>query len=163
MILTCPRCATRFLVEDAEVRAEGRRVRCSACDEEWRAFPHIDDAAHDTGAETRWPEPPTLVPAETMSAPAAEPIALAVTPEPVTPVASADLDEPAMVAPITTGRDRRGSSSGRTALILVAILLVLVVLAVVLRGPIVQAIPAVGPIYSQLGIPPAAASHAPHG
>lgn len=39
MILTCPRCATRYLVEDGEVRASGRTVRCSACGEEWRVYP----------------------------------------------------------------------------------------------------------------------------
>jgi predicted Zn finger-like uncharacterized protein len=39
MILTCPRCATRYVVEDAEVHADGRKVRCSACAEEWRVYP----------------------------------------------------------------------------------------------------------------------------
>jgi predicted Zn finger-like uncharacterized protein len=56
MILTCPRCATRYVVDDAEVRAEGRRVRCSACGEEWRVYPEGVEPAD--GSQDASPEAP---------------------------------------------------------------------------------------------------------
>jgi predicted Zn finger-like uncharacterized protein len=37
MILTCPKCATRYLAGEAEIPACGRRVRCDACAAEWVA------------------------------------------------------------------------------------------------------------------------------
>ena len=39
MILTCPACATRFLVPDAAFGAAPRRVRCGKCKHEWFAEP----------------------------------------------------------------------------------------------------------------------------
>jgi predicted Zn finger-like uncharacterized protein len=39
MILTCPECATGYNVDDGQVTAEGRAVRCTACGARWTAFP----------------------------------------------------------------------------------------------------------------------------
>ena len=35
MILTCPNCASRFILSAQALAPEGRRVRCSTCEEEW--------------------------------------------------------------------------------------------------------------------------------
>jgi predicted Zn finger-like uncharacterized protein len=37
MILTCPECASRYLVDDASIGPAGRAVRCSACGARWTA------------------------------------------------------------------------------------------------------------------------------
>ena len=37
MILTCPRCATRYLVDDLQVWSTGRTVQCDECGRRWRA------------------------------------------------------------------------------------------------------------------------------
>jgi len=39
MILTCPECATGYFVEDEQIRAAGRAVRCAACGAGWTAVP----------------------------------------------------------------------------------------------------------------------------
>lgn len=39
MILTCPECATRFLIKDEALGANGRTVRCSQCAATWFASP----------------------------------------------------------------------------------------------------------------------------
>src|ERR1700722_14875245 len=39
MILTCPECATGYFVEDEQIRAAGRTVRCAACGARWTAPP----------------------------------------------------------------------------------------------------------------------------
>jgi predicted Zn finger-like uncharacterized protein len=39
MILTCPACASRYVVDDTSVGAGGRMVRCSHCKTAWRAEP----------------------------------------------------------------------------------------------------------------------------
>ena len=42
MIITCPRCATRYLLEAGVVRPPGRQVRCARCQHGW-----FQDAAPD--------------------------------------------------------------------------------------------------------------------
>jgi predicted Zn finger-like uncharacterized protein len=53
MILTCPECATGYFVEDEQIRAAGRTVRCAACGARWTATPErpleLVPAADDAG------------------------------------------------------------------------------------------------------------------
>jgi predicted Zn finger-like uncharacterized protein len=37
MILTCPQCATGYLVEDGQIKAGGRWVKCASCGRRWLA------------------------------------------------------------------------------------------------------------------------------
>ena len=47
MILSCPRCATRYFVDAGEIGAGGRPVRCAECGEGWIASPPAEPRAFD--------------------------------------------------------------------------------------------------------------------
>ena len=46
MILTCPECATGYFVDEAQIGADGRKVRCAHCGARWTAFPTPAGAAN---------------------------------------------------------------------------------------------------------------------
>src|SRR5689334_18145644 len=46
MILTCPNCATQYVVKDGAIPAGGRQVRCASCKHSW----HQDPEASETPA-----------------------------------------------------------------------------------------------------------------
>lgn len=86
MIIACPACATRYVVPDTAVGAEGRTVRCAKCRHSWFQEPEaaLGEAAAPAPAEPAPPPPPAARP---------EP-ARFVTPEPTS--------EPEPVPPVTT-------------------------------------------------------------
>lgn len=48
MILTCPNCASRFLISAEALAPSGRRVKCSACGTQWFQIPDSDAADDET-------------------------------------------------------------------------------------------------------------------
>ncbi len=44
MILTCPACATQYVVKDGAIPPQGRQVRCASCKHSWHQDPEVSDA-----------------------------------------------------------------------------------------------------------------------
>mgnify|MGYP003674753333 CR=1 FL=1 len=51
MILTCPACTTRYLVDPGALGSDGRRVRCARCQHTWHAEPVEDDDVDSPDSE----------------------------------------------------------------------------------------------------------------
>lgn len=47
MILICPRCTSRFLLSAFVLAPDGRKVKCSSCDETWFQLPDPDELRDD--------------------------------------------------------------------------------------------------------------------
>ncbi len=123
MILTCPRCATRYFVDENAVASDGRLVRCASCAHVWRAEPEAVGAPAE-------PEP---------GGEPADPLAIADHHTPLTsPVAR--MDRPAAGA---AGWAAPAVAAGLAALALMG--------GWTFRMPIVSAWPEAASVYALLG------------
>src|SRR5437762_8101681 len=58
MILTCPSCATQYVVKDGAIPPSGRQVRCASCKHSWHQDPEGSASAGATPSPIAEPEPP---------------------------------------------------------------------------------------------------------
>jgi predicted Zn finger-like uncharacterized protein len=130
VILACPACRTRYLVDEEELnRPSGRTVRCASCGHTWH------QARPPEMRERTPPHPP---------APRIEP-ALEVPPRPAP-----------LPVPSPPRRSRRGPGSSWWVLGLVIVLLALAVIAaLVARSEVVAWWPGAARVYALAGLPPA--------
>jgi len=145
MILTCPNCNARFLINAAALRPSGREVRCGRCRHQWFATPPDEESV---------PAPEEIsgqTPEETKAAPDRVPPPLP-PPEPV-------YDEPRPIPPGSNlpAIPKRRRSVG---IILGWLLFVLVLIAlgvlVAERDRVMSAYPETRPVFGALGfeVPP---------
>ncbi len=171
MILTCPSCATRYLVNPDVLGTNGRTVRCAKCGDSWYQEPQITQTAPPEPAPVDAPaaEAPADDPSEAPApeqAPAPEP-----KPEPVREVPPVT-PIPDAVKPIPRGSNLpalRGQKPSRPAWVgwaaLVAVIAIVFGAGYFFRGPIAATWPPATKLYAMLGVtmpaPPAKAPESP--
>jgi predicted Zn finger-like uncharacterized protein len=124
MILTCPACQTRYLVDPAKLGARGRAVRCARCGETWTQAPPLDQPKPVEPAATL-PESPVVERPET--------------PRPLR------RNLPALMT-------RRRSSPALVGMLVIVILAGLGAIAVDERERIVARFPALAPAFAAVGL-----------
>ena len=75
MIVSCPSCATRYVVDPQEIGPNGRRVKCAGCERVWRQFRPASGKSPDAsppGAALPG-EPSATVPEKTGASPVVRP------------------------------------------------------------------------------------------
>lgn len=142
MILTCPACATSYFVSDGAVGPEGRKVRCQACSEVWRAIP---EEPLELSIST---EPRSFSPSdhESKSEPEPELASLAETPAPELPKAFRARAE-------QQRRVRRAATHGAIWGGMACVFLGMIVSALMFRVEVVDAIPRAASAYAMIGAP----------
>jgi predicted Zn finger-like uncharacterized protein len=132
MILTCPSCSTRYLVETEKIGEQGRTVRCGNCGHSWHQAP------------------PATPPASSASASILPP-----------PSPSAELIEPSDLPPLGPGErrnlpaiPRRRRPWGRVVGLLVLLLILAGIgwSAIFLRDKIMAVVPQTARIFHKLGL-----------
>jgi predicted Zn finger-like uncharacterized protein len=124
MILTCPNCSARFMIDGSALVSGGRTVRCGACGHSWHQMPEPAQAAEPAAANRTAFAPPPIPPAE----PVVEPPPAPETPRPADEKPRRDEVEVEAAATHAAPR-RRGLTR-----VLVWFLFVFVVAALVLGG-----------------------------
>jgi predicted Zn finger-like uncharacterized protein len=134
MILTCPECATGYFVEDSQIQAGGRKVRCAACGARWMAHPEgpLELVSSETeGAFAREPEPP----AETA------------------PISAEELPRVFRDRAQEERRMRQAAVTGVAWAVGAVIVIAVIGLGVVFRDAVVRAWPQTASLYAAVGLP----------
>ncbi|HEY1425834.1 MAG TPA: DUF3426 domain-containing protein [Caulobacteraceae bacterium] len=134
MILTCPECATGYFVDDSQMRAGGRKVRCANCGARWTAHPDgpLELVTSEQGALAREPGPAAAEPA---------------------PLTAEELPRVFRDRAEDERRMRRaaarGVAWGGAAVLVVA----LIAVGIVFRDGVVRAWPPTASLYAAVGLP----------
>ncbi|MDG2523159.1 DUF3426 domain-containing protein [Caulobacter segnis] len=138
MILTCPKCASRYLVPDDKVGMEGRAVRCAKCGNKWTAY-------NDQPAPVEDETPSVFADVE----PATDDDIEAELNE----ISSAPAEEAPPLKVDPRRKVRHAAMTGAVWAGTVGLIVVALVLAVVFRQAVVHAVPRTAGIYAMLGMP----------
>ena len=168
MILTCPACATRYVVDPKAIGASGRTVRCARCHKSWHQDPpdELPPPRLVRPVDDFEEAPPPVMPSVSSAfedRPAFDPFA-----EPEPEPEAEDEPEAAEAMPSFMGRPEPIGGSrhlpalhvpkpriGRLAIAWAALVLVVVLLGIGLwagRAPLVAAWPPIGRIYALVGV-----------
>jgi predicted Zn finger-like uncharacterized protein len=134
MILSCPNCSARFLINAAALQPTGREVRCGRCRHQWFATPPEPDALELEQEAPEKPSPPPLPP------PLLEPAA-PVEPRPIPKGSN---------LPVVAKQKRRGVGTIIGWLLLLAVVIALGV-AIAERDTVMALYPETRPIYGAVG------------
>jgi predicted Zn finger-like uncharacterized protein len=135
MILTCPECATGYFVEDDQIRASGRTVRCAACGARWTALPE---------------RPLELVPSESDSANAKE---AGEEPLEAAPLTGDELPRAFRTRAEEEKRNRQAAITGAMWAGVAIVLAGVIGLAIIFRESVVKAWPQTASAYAAVGLP----------
>ena len=140
MILTCPKCASRYFLPDLQVGPAGRVVKCAQCKTTWRAHPQSGQAGEPA------PEPPGL-----------DPNPLEAFPDPEAEFALAAQRRSEILRDQKAAAERKARQSAMVgasvwAGLAAAVVLVLV-MAVVFRAKAVELWPGTASAYAAIGLP----------
>jgi predicted Zn finger-like uncharacterized protein len=148
MILTCPECSTRYLIEPTVLGTEGRMVRCSKCDNTWVQTPVEDaadpvEAAEDVDTEQQATEDGAAEEATTEEV------------DPFEAAAERRARRAAAAAP-AAGRERRSRAAAVLWTLLIMSMVGVLGAGFVLRDNVIQMWPAAEQLYRMAGLERAA-------
>jgi predicted Zn finger-like uncharacterized protein len=143
MIITCPRCATRYLLEVGVVQPPGRQVRCARCTHSW-----FQEAAPDL------PKPVLIEEPQVPHGPVTDKSRMLPPPPGSISQPIPRVQSPAIEAPAARDDAQRASSRRAVAwLILVAFIAATAWAVVSLRREIATAFPLAARAYAWFGVP----------
>jgi len=148
MILTCPECASRYFVDDANIGPQGRKVRCASCGHAWREGGAAAAIAIDSSSFA----PSFGAGFEPQFAPNFEPAAPEVAPVKLRTV-RADVSSRIREEAVEKRKTREAAAVGATWAVLAAGFCALALMAVMFKTDVVRMLPATAGAYAFARMP----------